>query len=220
MVAAVLVRDWPAAKVEKWPISNLIPAAANARTHSPAQIDEIAAAIRQWGFTTAILVDEQGRIIAGHGRVLAAEKLGLKRVPVMVAKGWTEDQKRAYQIADNKIALNSDWDAETLKAEVTELQGSDFDLSLLGFTPGELDEFLPPVTEEEAAAPLPEAVPPERSSGRRSPAVIQYAIVFDNEAQQDAWFGFVRRLKEKYPDIPTLGARLFAFINKSKIDGA
>jgi len=208
--AAVLVRDWPAGSVEKWPLARLVPAAVNARMHSPAQVEQLSEAIKAWGFTTAILVDEEGRIIAGHGRVMAAERLGLKRVPVMVARGWSEEQKRAYQVADNKLGLNSDWDMETLKAEVTELQGSDFDLGLLGFTPDELNQFLPP----EATDPPEVSLPVERSASKREAAVIQFAVVFDNEAQQDTWFGFVRRLKEEYPDIPTLGGRLSQFIRE------
>ncbi len=98
---------WPADKVERWTISRLVPYARNARTHSDAQVAQIAASIREWGWTTPILVDEAGGLIAGHGRVMAARQLGITEVPVVVARGWSEAQKRAYILADNKLALNA-----------------------------------------------------------------------------------------------------------------
>jgi ParB-like chromosome segregation protein Spo0J len=102
----------PADKVERWSIERLIPYARNARTHSDAQVSQIAASVKEWGWTTPILVDPEGQIIAGHGRVMAARKLGMTDVPVMVADGWTDQQKRAYVLADNKLALNAGWDQD------------------------------------------------------------------------------------------------------------
>jgi len=96
-------------------IETLIPYARNSRTHSDEQVAQIAASIKEWGFTTPVLVDEDGGIIAGHGRTLAARKLGMTEVPVLVARGWTDAQKRAYVIADNKLALNAGWDNELLR---------------------------------------------------------------------------------------------------------
>ena len=116
------VKHWPADKVERWPIERLIPYARNARTHSDEQVDQIAASIREWGWTNPVLVSEDGTIIAGHGRVLGARKLGLHEVPVMVATGWTKAQIRAYALADNKLALNAGWDEELLALEIAELQ--------------------------------------------------------------------------------------------------
>jgi DNA methylase/ParB-like nuclease domain len=113
--------SWPADRVERRPVSVLIPDARNARTHSSAQIDQIAASIKEWGWTVPVLVDESGGIIAGHGRVLAARKLKIADVPVMVASGWTEAQKRAYALADNQLALNAGWDDELLKGEIDQL---------------------------------------------------------------------------------------------------
>jgi hypothetical protein len=133
----------PADKVEQWPIDRLVPYAKNSRTHSEEQIAQIAASIKEWGFTTAVLVDEQGGIIAGHGRVLAARKLGMDTLPVMVAEGWSEPQKRAYIIADNKLALNAGWDNELLALELGDLGDLGFDLDLLGFTDLELEGFNP-----------------------------------------------------------------------------
>src|SRR5438309_7442512 len=94
---------WPADTVERWAVDRLIPYARNARTHSPAQVAQIAASVREWGWTVPVLVDEAGMLIAGHGRVMAARKLGLTEIPVMVARGWSEAQKRAYVLADNKL---------------------------------------------------------------------------------------------------------------------
>src|SRR4051795_1992790 len=125
---------WPADKVERWPVERLIPYARNARTHSAAQVDQIAASIKEWGWTNPILVAEDNTLIAGHGRVLAARKLRISEVPVMVAAGWTEAQKKAYAIADNKLTLNGGWDDELLGLELDELEVLGFDLDLIGFS--------------------------------------------------------------------------------------
>lgn len=126
--------QWPADRVERRPVSALVPYARNARTHSENQIAQIAASIREWGWTAPVLVDEAGSIIAGHGRVLAAQRLGLVEVPVMVARGWSEAQKRAYVIADNKLAENAGWDEALLKIEIADLAAMGFDLPLVGFS--------------------------------------------------------------------------------------
>lgn len=133
----------PADKVEQWPIEKLVPYAKNSRTHSEEQVAQIAASIKEWGFTTAVLVDESGSIIAGHGRVMAARKLGLASLPVMVAAGWTDAQKRAYVIADNKLALNAGWDNELLALELGELGDAGFDLEMTGFTDEEIKALMP-----------------------------------------------------------------------------
>jgi DNA modification methylase len=128
---------WPADHVERWPIERLIPFARNARTHSETQVSQIASSIREWGWTNPVLVGEDGSIIAGHGRVLAARKLRILEVPVMVAAGWSEAQKRAYTIADNKLTLNGGWDEELLGLEIGELEVLGFDLDLIGFSDDE-----------------------------------------------------------------------------------
>lgn len=133
----------PADKVEQWPIDKLIPYAKNARTHSEEQVAQIAASIKEWGFTTAVLVDESGSIIAGHGRMMAARKLGMDTLPVMVAAGWTDAQKRAYVIADNKLAMNAGWDEEMLALELGGLGDLGFDLELTGFTDEEIKALMP-----------------------------------------------------------------------------
>jgi DNA modification methylase len=133
---------WPADQVERRAIKSLVPYARNARTHSPAQVDQIAASIREWGWTVPVLVDETGSIIAGHGRVLAAHKLGLTEIPVMTARGWSEGQRRAYVIADNKLAMNAGWDDELLRLELGDLKLEGVDLGLLGFGSDELASLL------------------------------------------------------------------------------
>lgn len=123
-------------------LDELLPWARNARTHSDAQIAQIAASVREWGFTNPVLVDEHGGIIAGHGRVLAARKLELVDVPTIVLAGLTEAQKAAYVIADNRLALNAGWDLEMLGAELQRLDELEFDVALLGFDDKELDQIL------------------------------------------------------------------------------
>ena len=138
------------------PTADLIPYARNSRTHSDAQISKIASSIREFGFLNPIITDGKNGIVAGHGRVLAAQKLGLKDLPCVEASHLTEAQKRAYVIADNRMALDAGWDADMLKVELGELQGLNFDLALTGFDPGELTAFLADKTE---GLTDPDAVP-------------------------------------------------------------
>jgi hypothetical protein len=149
--------EWPADKVERRPIDALIPYARNARTHSEEQVAQIAASIREWGWTVPVLVDEAGGIIAGHGRVLAARKLGLAEVPVMVAAGWSEAQKRAYVLADNKLALNAGWDTAMLAEELKGLADLGFDAALTGFSADELAELSPGPVPEDAPSATPDS---------------------------------------------------------------
>lgn len=122
-------------------VKDLIPYANNTRTHDDKQIKQIAASIKEFGFTNPILIGKDNDIIAGHGRVLAAEKIKLDQVPCIVLDGLTEAQKKAYIIADNKLALNAGWDEELLKIELEGLKDLDFDLSLIGFNSDELDDI-------------------------------------------------------------------------------
>src|ERR1700693_3005407 len=124
--------------IEMWLVDKLIPWARNPRTHSDAQVAQIAASIAEFGFNNPILVDTKAGIIAGHGRLLAARKLGLIEVPVIVLDHLTEAQKRAYIIADNQLALNAGWDDELLRVELAALQEDDFDLRLIVFEDEEL----------------------------------------------------------------------------------
>jgi len=119
-------------------INDLVPYARNSRTHSEEQVTQIASSIREFGFTNPVIIDNQNNIIAGHGRVLAAKKLGIDEVPCVVVTGWTEAQKKAYVIADNKLALNAGWDEKMLSLEFDELQELGFDLELTGFSGDEI----------------------------------------------------------------------------------
>ena len=134
--------------VEHWPLSRLTPYARNARTHDDAQVAQIAASIVEFGWTNPILVDAAGGVIAGHGRLLAAQKLGLDAVPVIVLDRLTPAQRRAYVIADNKLVLNAGWDEELLAAELHTLNGEAFDLSLTGYSEDELDGLLAPLGDD------------------------------------------------------------------------
>jgi len=118
--------------------TDLIPYINNSRTHSDEQVNQVAASIKEFGFTSPVLIDEDGGLIAGHGRVMAAKKLKLDEVPCIILKGLTEAQKKAYIIADNQLPLNAGWDLDKLKLEVETLQELDFDIDVLGFD----DEFL------------------------------------------------------------------------------
>ena len=124
---------WPATQAETREVADLVPYARNARKHSPEQIDKLSRSIEEFGWTMPVLVNDGGGIIAGHGRILAAQQLGIREVPVIVAKGWSDAQQRAYVIADNKLALEAGWDRETLALEFAELKALDFDVTLTGF---------------------------------------------------------------------------------------
>ena len=151
-----------ASHIEMWVVGRLIPYARNPRTHSDAQIAQIAASIAEFGFNNPILVDTNAGIIAGHGRLLAAQKLGLEEVPVIVLDHLSEAQKRAYIIADNQLALNAGWDDETLRSELAALNEESFDLSLIGFEDEELARLLAAqdaaegLTDEDAVPELPQ----------------------------------------------------------------
>lgn len=123
-------------------VSELIPYARNARTHSDEQVARIAASIKEFGWTNPILIDGSKGIIAGHGRVLAARKLGLEKVPTIELSGLTEAQKRAYILADNRLALDAGWDEEMLKLEFAELEKEGFELSKTGFSDEEIREMM------------------------------------------------------------------------------
>lgn len=144
-------------------MSDLIPYARNSRTHSPQQVAQLAASIREFGWTTPVLIDEANTIIAGHGRVLAAQQLGIESVPVHVCTDWSEAKRRAYTIADNRLPLSAGWDMELLAVELDELRDLDFDMNLLGFEAGELNDLIgtPNVPPLDGMPPLP--------SGDRAP---------------------------------------------------
>ena len=155
-------QQWPADTITRRKVLDLIPYARNSRTHSDEQVGQIAASIKEWGWTVPVLIDEAGGLLAGHGRVLAAQRLGIDEIPTMTAKGWTEAQKKAYVIADNKLALNAGWDASMLAVEFGDLKEAGFDLELTGFGGDELAALFPTESEgltDEDAVPEVPAVP-------------------------------------------------------------
>ena len=126
-------------KIEQLATGDLIPYVNNSRTHDDKQVGQIAASIKEFGFTNPILIDNENGIIAGHGRLQGAQKLGIEQVPCIRLGDLTEAQKKAYVIADNKLALNAGWDMDLLAVEIEGLQALDFDVDLLGFDADELD---------------------------------------------------------------------------------
>ena len=175
---------------------DLIPYARNSRTHSAEQVAQIAASIREFGWTNPVLIDGENGIIAGHGRVLAAHKLGETQVPTIELSHMSDTQKRAYIIADNKLALNAGWDNEILALEVQELKDVGFDINLLGFAPIEILDS----NKEDEEQP------------KDVNFTIQYNIIFDHEEQQNDWYEFIKSLKDQYPDAETVAERLQLFL--------
>ncbi|HBV6392409.1 TPA: ParB N-terminal domain-containing protein [Klebsiella aerogenes] len=143
-------------KIEYLPRGKFHCYAKNSRTHSEEQVDQLVNSIREFGFTNPVLIDENNELIAGHGRLAAAEILELDKVPAIRLTNLTDKQKRAYRIADNKLALNAGWDMQLLAEEVGALMDDDFDIDLLGFNETEIDELLtvePPPSEEDTPPP-------------------------------------------------------------------
>lgn len=165
-------------QIEQVAVESLIPYARNSRTHSDEQVAQIAASIREFGWTNPILIDGANGIIAGHGRLLAARKLGMAEVPVIQLDGMTETQKKAYIIADNKLALNAGWDDELLKLEIEEVNLEDFEIELIGFSQDELNNLIgaQDVNELDGMPGLP--------SGDREPFQQMTFTLHDEQAEQ------------------------------------
>ena len=153
-------------------VSDLIPYVNNSRTHSEEQTTQIASSISEFGFTNPVLIDENDNLIAGHGRLLAANKLGIEEVPAIILDGLTKAQKKAYVIADNQLALNSGWDLDTLRLEIETLEELDFDLTLLGFDDDVIEKLL------DIDAELPEL-----PNGDRDPFQQKTFTLHDEQAQ-------------------------------------
>ncbi|EEW2575351.1 ParB/Srx family N-terminal domain-containing protein [Escherichia coli] len=146
-----------ALKIEYLPVGKLLRYAKNSRTHSDEQVEQLVNSIREFGFTNPVLIDEKNELIAGHGRLAAAEILEMDKVPAIRLSNLSEKQKKAYRIADNKLALNAGWDMQLLAEEVKELIDDDFDIDLLGFNDAELDEMLSdeqPQEEDDNSSPV------------------------------------------------------------------
>lgn len=135
------MQNWPANNVSQRKVSDLVPYAKNARTHSANQVAQIADSIKQWGWTVPVLIGADNQIIAGHGRVEAAKLLGLEEVPVVIARGWTAEQCRAYILADNQLPQNAGWDFDLVAQELSELDEAGFDVTQIGFSTAEMTAF-------------------------------------------------------------------------------
>ena len=160
-------------KIEQLPTDTLIPYARNTRTHSEAQVAQIAGSIREFGFTNPVLIDGENGIIAGHGRVLAAQKLALGKVPCIRLSHLTDTQRRAYIIADNKLALNAGWDEELLGLELADLREDGFDLELTGFDGDELGQF-----------DVDEVAMPTLADGEKQPFQQKTFTLHDEQAEE------------------------------------
>ncbi len=154
-----MTRSWLAEKIEPWPTAKLIPYARNARQHSDAQVAQIAASIAEFGFTNPILAASDGVIVAGHGRLAAAQKLGLVTVPVVVLDHLSATQRRALVLADNRIAENATWDEDLLRVELADLQDAGFDLDITGFDADALAELMAGDEPEHSGQTDEDAVP-------------------------------------------------------------
>lgn len=164
-----------AKRIELWPVDRLVPYERNARTHSPEQVAQLAASITEFGFLNPILVDSKDGIIAGHGRLAAAKDMGLAEVPVVVLDHLSEAQKRAYVLADNKLALNAGWDEGLLSAELLDLGDMDFDVSLIGFSEEELKQLMPEIEKLDAM--------PELADGEKEPLQQMTFTLHDDQAE-------------------------------------
>ena len=184
-------------QVEYRPVQELLAQSRNPRRHPAKQIDQLVESIRQFGWTAPIIIDGERGVLAGHGRLLAAKKLGMSQVPVIEIADLSPVEKRAYLIADNQLAIEATWDYELLRGELSALKLAEFDVEIVGFADAE--QFLQP--------PPPEK-PTKRGFGATS---LQYNLIFEDDEQQTEWFGFIRSLKNKYPTAETLGQRLMLF---------
>ena len=185
----------------------VIPYAQNPRKNTDA-VDSVAASIKEFGFRQPIVVDEDYVVLVGHTRLQAAKLLGMDSVPIHIAMGLTEPQKKAYRIADNRVAQDSKWDDVLLKIELEDLNDNDYDLENTGFTLPELDTLMTEPEEEEDEDP----------SLIEDSYTIQYNIIFNDEQEQKQWMDFLRWLKSEYTGTVTISERLVAFAQGAMLE--
>lgn len=178
----------------------------NPRTHSFEQVQQLAKSIKTFGFTNPVLIDENNVIIAGHGRLQAAEALEMAELPCVLIKGLTPELREKLMTADNQLALNAGWDYDILERKLREWQGEEFDMDALGFGEFDLLEIL-----GEEDDPDDDEENDDKKDGLGKP-IIQYNIIFDTEEQQTLFQGFLRQLKADYPEEATVAARITAHI--------
>lgn len=178
------------------PIADLIPYAKNSRTHSPGQIEKLSKLIQEYGFTNPVLLDGENGILAGHGRVIAAKRLGLKKLPTLDLSHLSPEQRQAYVIADNKIALDAGWDPETLAMELGELAEAGFPLHLTAWTQKELEDLL--------GESLPEGDPGNSEEPDRAPDMVVPLMIEMPRALFNRW----KRYRDKRSDLEAFEAAL------------
>ena len=171
--------------IHLWPISQVRPYDRNPKTHPASQVSELAAALIEHGFLKPLIVDETGELLAGHGLLLAARRLHLEQVPVVVHAGLTAEQKRAYRIADNRLAEKSEWNDEVLARELTDLKAAGYETFLTGFSDEELRELEESLEETEPGATA--------GTSKR----LSYTILFDDAEQHANWLAFVESVKQR-----------------------
>lgn len=167
------------------PVASLHEAALNSRTHSEQQVKQIAKSMETFGWTMPVLIDEGATLIAGHARVRAAKMLGIEEAPCLIAEGWSEEKKTAYQIADNRLSENSDWDEEILRAQIGTLNAADFALDVLGFPQFKLDSFLAPMddglfslpTDDDGEDDTPEGFQKAKEPSHTQEGYAQFSVV-------------------------------------------
>lgn len=183
-------------QIELLPVAGLTPYARNSRTHSDEQVNQIAASIAEFGFTNPVLIDAEGVIIAGHGRTMAAAKLGMDKVPCLRLGHLTEAQRRAYVIADNKLALNAGWDEEMLAQEMRALADMDFDLSLIGFDGDEIDEMLATLDATPEGQTDPDDTPPPPETPVARPGDVwllgRHRVMCGSSTDPESWAQLMR----------------------------
>ena len=182
------------------PVGDLTAYGNNPMVHSDKQIAELVGSIQEFGFTNPILIDDSGVIIAGHGRLEAAELAGLTEVPTVMLSHLSDDQRDAYRIADNKLPQNAGWNIERLREEFEKLAQTSIDIDLLGFSQAEMKKVLEAGSGEGGGG------------GGLGDPIIKYEIIFDDEAQQETWFAFLRAINAEFPEDDTIGARLQSHI--------
>jgi ParB-like chromosome segregation protein Spo0J len=176
--STALPKNWPATKIEARPLKSLLAYAQNPRMHSDSQIAQLAQAINEYGWTMPCLIDEDDTLIAGHGRILAGQKLGLKTVPVMVARGWSEAQRRAYRIWDNQSTLLGVWDTKLLTNELQLLEQAEYPLMMTGFDDQQLVQFMAGISDRERTD-AENAMIAARLAG------LKYAVIIECDNEQD-----------------------------------
>jgi len=198
----ITATKWPAEQVEMVPVDDLIPYIRNPRQHSQEQINQLAASLKEFGWTMPVLRDETSMILAGHGRILAARKLGITHVPVVTATGWPMSRKRAYVIADNKLPLNASWDVEMLSAEIEALNEDDYPLDLLGFSEEDMsrmaDDLMRNDFEEAHSEEKPaESAEPAQQRASSQPEMVALTIPM-SVAQREGIFEAIQKAKREY----------------------